>query len=126
MRTGGLQPWAARHDPSDDIGPAAYAHIFELMLRLKANLVWPAMHDSTKPFYQIPDNAEVARRYAIVVGTSHAEPMMRNNVCEWDHQQRGDFNFFTNRGVLVRYWDERVQEVKDYVVGCIITSLGAT
>ncbi|NGZ86879.1 glycosyl hydrolase 115 family protein [Duganella aceris] len=110
----GLQPWAARHDPSGDIGPATYARIFELMLRLKANLIWPAMHDSTTPFYQMAGNAAVARQYGIVVGTSHAEPMMRNNVREWDHQRRGDFNFFTNRAALVDYWAERVEQVKQY------------
>ncbi len=110
----GLQPWAAKHDPSKDIGPATYARIFELMWRLKANVIWPAMHDSTKPFYQIAGNAETARDYAIVVGTSHAEPMMRNNVREWDHKQRGAFNFFENRASLVRYWDERVKQVKGF------------
>jgi hypothetical protein len=110
----GLQPWAAKRDPSKDIGPATYARIFELMWRLKANTIWPAMHESTKPFYQIKGNAETARDYAIVVGTSHAEPMMRNNVREWDHGKRGPFNFFANRASLIRYWDERVNEVKGF------------
>jgi hypothetical protein len=110
----GLQPWAAKHDPSGDIGPATYARIFELMWRLKANIIWPAMHDSTKPFYQLAGNAETARDYAIVVGTSHAEPMMRNNVREWESLKRGPFNFFTNRDALVRYWEERVNEVKNF------------
>jgi hypothetical protein len=109
----GLQPWAARHDPAKDIGPATYARIFELLWRLKANIIWPAMHDSTKPFYQIPGNAETARDYAIVMGTSHAEPMMRNNVREWDMKQ-GAFNFFTNRDALVRYWDQRLNQVKQF------------
>lgn len=110
----GLQPWAAKHDPSGDIGPATYARIFELMWRLKANIIWPAMHDSTKPFYQMDGNAETAKKYAIVVGTSHAEPMMRNNVREWNKKSRGPFNFFTNRDALIRYWAERVNEVKDF------------
>jgi hypothetical protein len=110
----GLQPWAARHDPAGDIGPATYARIFELLWRLKANLIWPAMHESTRPFYQIQGNAETARRYAIVVGTSHAEPMMRNNVREWDLTKRGAFNFFTNRDQLAQYWSERLEEVRDF------------
>lgn len=110
----GLQPWAAKtFDPSGDIGPATYARVFELLWRLKANLIWPAMHDSTKPFYQMPGNAQAARDYAIVVGTSHAEPMMRNNVREWKKSD-GAFNFFTNRDALVRYWQQRVDEVKDF------------
>lgn len=109
----GLQPWAALHDPAKDIGPATYARIFELLWRLKANIIWPAMHDSTRPFYQIAGNAEMARDYAIVMGTSHAEPMMRNNVREWDRKQ-GPFNFFTNGDALVRYWEQRVNEVGQF------------
>ena len=112
----GLQPWAAKtHDPkTGDIGPATYARIYELMWRLKANTLWPAMHDSTKPFYQIDGNPEMARDYAIVVGTSHAEPMMRNNVREWNLKTNGPFNFFTNRDRMIAYWDERVQQVKGF------------
>jgi hypothetical protein len=112
----GLQPWAAKtHDPkTGDIGPATYARIYELMWRLKANTIWPAMHDSTKPFYQLKGNPEMARDYAVVVGTSHAEPMMRNNVREWDVKTNGPFNFFTNRERMVDYWDERVQQVKGF------------
>ncbi|UDF05563.1 glycosyl hydrolase 115 family protein [Asticcacaulis sp. AND118] len=112
----GLQPWAAKTYEPDvgDIGPRTYARIFELMWRLKANTLWPAMHDSTRPFYQIKGNAERARDYAIVMGTSHAEPMMRNNVREWDEKTRGDFNFFTNRDSIVKYWAERADEVKAF------------
>ncbi|USX24174.1 glycosyl hydrolase 115 family protein [Oxalobacteraceae bacterium OTU3CINTB1] len=112
----GLQPWAAKtYDlKTGDIGPATYARIYELMWRLKANTLWPAMHDSTKPFYQIAGNPEMARDYAIVVGTSHAEPMMRNNVREWDPKTSGPFNFFTNRDRMIAYWDERVQQVKGF------------
>nr|WP_247650956.1 glycosyl hydrolase 115 family protein [Sphingomonas sp. S2M10] len=112
----GLQPWAAKtYEPEiGDIGPKTYARIFELMWRLKANLIWPAMHESTKPFYQIPGNAETAKAYAIVVGTSHAEPMLRNNVREWDEKTQGPFNFFTNRDRMVDYWRRRVNEVKAY------------
>ena len=112
----GLQPWAAKtHEPEvGDIGPKTYARIFELMWRLKANLAWPAMHDSTRPFYQVPGNAETAHAYAIVVGTSHAEPMMRNNVREWDEKARGAFNFFTNRDAMIDYWRERADAVGGY------------
>jgi hypothetical protein len=111
----GLQPWAAKtYDAaSKDIGPAAYARIYELLWRLKANTIWPAMHDSTRPFYQIAGNPQMARDYAIVVGTSHAEPMMRNNVREW-RQEDGAFNFFTNRDRMLGYWQQRVDQVKDY------------
>lgn len=111
----GLQPWAAKtYEPeTGDIGPKTYARIFELLWRLKANTIWPAMHDSTKPFWQIPGNAAAARDYAIVLGTSHAEPMNRNNVREWQEAERGDFNWFTNRDALVTYWRERAVEARD-------------
>ncbi|MDR7049314.1 hypothetical protein J2X54_001769 [Duganella sp. 3397] len=111
----GLQPWAAKtyDKQAQDIGPATYARIYELLWRLKANTIWPAMHDSTKPFYQIAGNPQTARDYAIVVGTSHAEPMMRNNVREWRQQQDGEFNYFTNRDRMLAYWQRRVDEVKD-------------
>ncbi len=112
----GLQPWAARtfEPETGDIGPKTYGRIFELMWRLKANLIWPAMHDSTTPFYRLPGNAETAQAYDIVVGTSHAEPMMRNNVREWDDGTRGPFNFFANRTAMVDYWRQRVEAVKGY------------
>lgn len=110
----GLQPWAAKtYDPAKDMGPRTYARVFELMWRLKANLIWPAMHDSTRAFYSIPGNAQTADDYAILAGTSHAEPMMRNNVGEWK-KSNGPFNFFTNRDKLVDYWQQRVDEVKGF------------
>lgn len=51
----GLQPWAAKtfEPETGDIGPKTYAKVFELLLRLKANLIWPAMHPSTKAFTTI-------------------------------------------------------------------------
>ncbi|CAN7468762.1 glycosyl hydrolase 115 family protein [Massilia sp. LjRoot122] len=110
----GLQPWAAKtHDPVKDIGPATYARVFELMWRLKANLIWPAMHDSTRAFYTLPGNAQAADDYAIAVGTSHAEPMMRNNVDEWK-PSFGPFNYFSNRERMLGYWQERIDQVKGF------------
>jgi hypothetical protein len=52
----GLQPWAAKtfEPETGDIGPKTYAKVFELLLRLKANLIWPAMHPSTKAFTRTP------------------------------------------------------------------------
>ncbi|WP_347302913.1 glycosyl hydrolase 115 family protein [Croceibacterium sp. TMG7-5b_MA50] len=119
----GLQPWAARtHEPEvGDIGPKTYSRIFELLWRLKANTIWPAMHDSTRPFWQVPGNADAARDHAIVLGTSHAEPMHRNNVREWEEAERGPFNWFTNRDALLRYWQERAVEAQGLET---ITSIG--
>lgn len=110
----GLDPWGARFEGggvAGELGPKTYSRIFELLLRLRANTIWPAMHASTVPFYKVPGNREAAGRYGIVVGTSHCEPMMRNNVGEWDEKRYGEYNFAANREGVLRYWRERVLEV---------------
>jgi hypothetical protein len=106
-----LQPWAARtfEPETGNIGPRTYAKIFELLLRLKANTVWPAMHASTRAFNLIPQNRLVADSFAIVMGSSHAEPMLRNNVGEWTGDA-ADYNYATNREGVRHYWEERVAE----------------
>ncbi|MEI6949714.1 glycosyl hydrolase 115 family protein [Paraflavisolibacter sp. H34] len=108
----GLQPWAEKtfEPETGDIGPKTYAKVFELLLRLKANLIWPAMHPSTKAFFHYPGNAQVAADYAIVVGSSHAEPMLRNNVGEWKEKTMGAFNYLTNKETVYKYWEDRVKE----------------
>ena len=106
----GLQPWAATtfEPEAGTIGPKTYAKLFELMLRLKANMVWPAMHKATVPFNANPENARLADRYAIVMGSSHAEPMLRNNVGEWTAPAL-DFNYLTNPAGVAEYWNARVR-----------------
>ena len=107
----GLQPWAAKtfEPETGDVGPKTYARLFELLLRLKANTVWPAMHESTRAFNADPRNREVADDYAIVMGSSHAEPMLRNNVSEWKARPE-EYNYLTNPEGVRRYWEERVRE----------------
>lgn len=111
----GLQPWAANtfEPETKDIGPKTYEKIFQLLLRLKANMIWPAMHPCTKAFFSISGNKEMAEKYHIYIGTSHAEPMLRNNVDEWDEQEYGEFNFFTNSTRVKQYWQERITESKN-------------
>ncbi|MEQ8474274.1 MAG: glycosyl hydrolase 115 family protein [Marinoscillum sp.] len=110
----GLQPWAAKtfEPETNDIGPKTYEKIFQLLLRLKANTIWPAMHPSTKAFYTIPGNQEMAAKYQIFVGTSHAEPMLRNNVGEWDHERFGKYDYSTNKDVVKQYWQDRIAELR--------------
>lgn len=112
----GLQPWAANtfEPETGDIGPKTYAKIFELLLRLRANLIWPAMHPSTKAFFHYPGNAQMATDYAIVIGSSHAEPMLRNNVDEWKEKTMGEFNFISNHDTIYRYWENRVIQSKGF------------
>jgi len=119
----GLEPWAAHtYDPDKgNIGPKTYRRLFELMWRLKANTLWPAMHSVSAPFYSDPANAPLADAYAIVIGTSHAEPMMRNNLREWDEAVRGPFDFTRRPQAILDYWRERVTETRGqediYTVG---------
>lgn len=109
----GLQPWAAKtfEPETQDIGPKTYEKIFQLLLRLKANTIWPAMHPSTRAFFSIDGNKEMAERYHIFVGTSHAEPMLRNNVGEWNKETYGEYNYMTNSTTIKEYWEKRVSEI---------------
>jgi hypothetical protein len=111
----GLQPWAAKtfEPETGDIGPKTYAKIFELLLRLKANTLWPAMHEVTKPFNLIPGNAQMADDYAIVMGSSHAEPMLRNNVGEWK-AAKDNYNFISNAADVTAYWEARARTNGEY------------
>lgn len=107
----GLQPWAAKtfEPETGNIGPKTYAKVCELLLRLKANTLWPAMHEVSTPFNAIPANRQVADDYAILMGSSHAEPMLRNNVGEWKEKPE-EFNFLTNPTGVTDYWEQRVKE----------------
>jgi hypothetical protein len=109
-----LRPWSqTTHDPSPtgQIGVATYKRIFQLLLRLRANALWPAMHGGTKAFFQMPGAKAMADSCGIVIGTSHCEPLLRNNVGEWDVQERGPFNYRTNRHQVQSYWIERLKQV---------------
>ncbi|AOW11449.1 glycosyl hydrolase [Flavobacterium gilvum] len=110
----GLEPWAAKtFEPEvGNIGPKTYEKIFQLLLRLKANTIWPAMHPCTKGFFTIGGNKEMAQKYHIVIGSSHAEPMLRNNVDEWKPKIYGDYNYFTNSTQVNKYWQDRLDELK--------------
>jgi len=118
----GLKPWAAKNmDPNvKDIGPRTYERIFELLLRCKANYIWPAMHNCTKAFWYYPENPVLARRYQIVLGSSHCEQMLRNNEDEWRNNfvteygtSSGDWNWATNSTKIKRYWSDRVTQSKN-------------
>lgn len=110
-----LVPWSSKnYEPvgiSGHIGPKTYSKIFELLLRLRANTLWPAMHEPTTPFYTVEGNREAAQKYGIVIGTSHCEPMMRNNAGEWYKAKIGRYNFKTNRDNIINYWAERLKYV---------------
>jgi hypothetical protein len=123
-----MQPWAARNmdktirpsSGSGDMGPNTYARIFELMLRMKSNCIWPAMHACTKAFWYYPGNPETARKYSIILGSSHCEQMLRNNEDEWRNNFQseyghapGDWNWATNSANITKYWTDRVKQAKN-------------
>ena len=70
------------------------------------------MHPSTKAFFHYPGNVKIAEDYQIVIGSSHAEPMLRNNVGEWNEKTMGHFNYLTNKERILQYWEDRVKESK--------------
>ncbi|MBR1835265.1 MAG: glycosyl hydrolase 115 family protein, partial [Bacteroidales bacterium] len=109
------RPWSHKTfepGPDGQIGPKTYRKIFELLLRLRANTIWPAMHEGTTAFFNVPGAKAVADSCGIVIGTSHCEPLMRNNVGEWNVEERGRFNYKTNREAVQNYWVERLKQVK--------------
>ena len=94
--------WATEH--FGGVNSKMYAHMFELILRLKANYLWPAMW-ATAFNEDDPESPRLADEYGIVMGTSHHEPMMRshreylkrkNEVGPWDYASNSDCvsNFF--------------------------------
>ena len=93
------------------MGPKTYKEIFKLLLRLRANMIWPAMHTGTPAFFTVAGNKEMADSCAIVVGSSHCEPLLRNNVYEWNVKERGAYNYITNGASVQQYWTERLQQV---------------
>lgn len=110
----GILPWARdtfAPEEGNGLGPTTYAKVFELLLRLRANYIWPAMHRGTIPFNYYPQNRVVADDYAIVMGSSHIEPMLRNNIAgaEWDREEGSAWNYLTNREAIYKYWERRIQ-----------------
>jgi hypothetical protein len=98
------------------VNPKMYTHLFELLLRLKANYLWPAMWG--KSFNEDdPMNPVLADEYGIVMGTSHHEPMMRAQK-EWStHREEygnGEWNYRTNEKGLKQFWEDGLERNKDY------------
>lgn len=110
----GLMPWSSRnYEPADQqqIGPKTNRRIFELLLRLRANTYWPAMHECTLPFFLTKGNREVAAEFGIFIGSSHCEPMVCNAAGEWRRRGEGDYDYVNNSTSVYRFWEDRVKEV---------------
>ena len=104
-----LRPWAVKHfGKKEQIGIRAYEEIFSLMEKDGLNLIWPAMHEGGYEFSSRPENLELAKKHGIVVGTSHCEPMLRNN-CYLSKEDKKKWSWTANRDFLVDYWKEGVR-----------------
>ncbi|MBR4846462.1 MAG: glycosyl hydrolase 115 family protein, partial [Bacteroidaceae bacterium] len=114
----GLKPWASNtYEPEvNDIGPKTYAQVCELILRLKGNMVAPAMHSCTGAFYSHPENKVIADEYGILITTSHCEPLLFNNASlqEWDKQVDGEWDYSKNKEHILSKLDARVKEASPY------------
>ena len=104
-------PWA--HAKFGGINSKMYVHMFELILRLKGNYMWPAMWG--KAFNtDDPENPRLADEYGIVMGTSHHEPMMRAQQ-EWhNYPNHGAWNYNTNKDKLYSFWKEGITRNAKY------------
>ncbi len=89
-----------------------YEKVFELLLRLKANYLWPAMWNNA---FNDDDtlNPVLADKYGIVMGTSHHEPMMRAQQ-EWKRYGSGPWNYVTNEDTLKAFWRKGIQNMDSH------------
>jgi len=111
----GLRPWASKtYDPVHNIGPKTYKAVFELLLRLKANYLCPAMHPGSSAFNKYPENKVIADSFGIVMGSTHPEPLLFNNASEWDTKTMGEWDYKTNREGILKILDKRVRQNAPY------------
>lgn len=130
-----LQTWARKK--FGGMNSKMYAHVYELLLRMKANLLWPGMWGSFKEYKPLvpilrneegeyegncfneddPENPRLADEMGIVVGTSHHEPMQRSQQ-EWIRHKtdygNGEWNYMTNEQGLKRFFREGIEHTKNY------------
>ena len=116
-----------------------YRRVFEVILRMKGNSLWPAMHTRSTPFFGNKNengdsiNGIEAGKYGIVMGSSHCEILLRNSNTEWDgwisdynkrpgvSNSNTSYNFCTNETAMMQYWRERLQEAKRNGVEAVMT-----
>ncbi|KAM5530657.1 hypothetical protein V8D89_015678 [Ganoderma adspersum] len=90
-----------------------YTNLFELLLRLRANYLWPAMLGSA---FCIDDdqNQSLADWYGIVMGTSHEEPLMRSLPPEWDIYGKGSWDYSKNQQNVYDFWKVGAQRARKF------------
>jgi hypothetical protein len=102
-----LSGWAK--EKFGGINSKMYAHVFELILRLKGNYLWPAMWGNA---FNDDDKLSpvMADEYGVVMGTSHHEPMQRAQQ-EWKRYGHGPWNYQTNDTTLRRFWRQGIRNM---------------
>ncbi|KAF5667088.1 hypothetical protein FHETE_5791 [Fusarium heterosporum] len=96
-----------------------YVTVFELLLRLKANFLWPAMwpgypHPGASFFTDDPLNQKLADEYGIVISTSHHEPMQRLSNEWFDKNPDGSWNWLTNKQKITEFFEHGASRAKNY------------
>lgn len=102
-----LSGWV--HENFGNFNHEFYEKVFELLLRLKGNYLWPAMWGNA---FNNDDtlNPVMANKYGIVMGTSHQEPM--NQATEhWRNEHKGAWNYQTNDSVLRAFWKQGIENM---------------
>ncbi|KXN92532.1 hypothetical protein AN958_05387 [Leucoagaricus sp. SymC.cos] len=117
-----LQNWAAIRFTNGTGAPHTgspfnsqfYTKLFELLLRLKGNYLWPAMWSSAFGMDD-PQNQFFADMYGVVMGTSHQEPMMRSTPVEFSIEYPGvSWDYVANNETIKKYWLEGAQRAKNF------------
>ncbi|KAL4962674.1 uncharacterized protein BDV14DRAFT_191351 [Aspergillus stella-maris] len=111
----GLTGWWSKKHGVDyyPLDSEFYAHVFDLILRLKGNFMWPAMWRMYVPrpgnifFTDDPYNQQLADDYGVVVSTSHHEPMQRATN-EWNSSETGPWDWTTNKDNIAQFMEEGV------------------
>ena len=105
-----LSGWV--HENFGSFNHEFYARVFELILRMKGNYLWPAMWG--RAFYDDDTlNAPLADMYGVVIGTTHHEPLMRAHV-EWSRYGHGPWDYSRNADTLREFWREGMERMGDY------------
>jgi hypothetical protein len=130
-----MQHWA--REKFDGMNSKMYTHMYELLLRLNANLLWPGMWGSFKEYEPLisllknkdgsyegnsfneddSDNPRLADEYGIIMGTSHHEPMQRSQQ-EWIRNKskygNGEWNYITNKEGIQKFFKDGIENTKNY------------
>lgn len=104
-----LSGWA--HEKFGGFNYEFYDKVFELILRLKGNYLWPAMWGRAI-YDDDPQSPELADEYGVVIGTSHHEPLMRAHV-EWERYGEGPWNYGENEERLREFWRKGIERMGD-------------